>query len=271
MDDVWRSVELARHQDRPYTLDYVDRLFDDFVELHGDRALARRPGDRRRARPLRRAGRWRSSATRRAATSASGRTGTSACRIRRATARRFASWSSPTGTAFPVFTPRRHARRLSGRGRRAARPGRLDRAVPARHDPARRAHGRVRDRRGRLGRGGGDRDRRPRPHAGERDLLRDLPRGLRGDPLARRGRGEEGRGRVPAGRRDMPRARCGGRRSSPSPKAAPTTDHDEAARLLGRVAGPRRSQELEEARAAQAAPLARRAKFRAMGVFVNGA
>jgi acetyl-CoA carboxylase carboxyl transferase subunit alpha len=39
-DDVWRSVELARHQDRPYTLDYVERLFDDFVEFHGDRTHA---------------------------------------------------------------------------------------------------------------------------------------------------------------------------------------------------------------------------------------
>jgi acetyl-CoA carboxylase carboxyl transferase subunit alpha len=39
-EDIWRSVELARHQDRPYTLDYVGRLFDDFVELHGDRARA---------------------------------------------------------------------------------------------------------------------------------------------------------------------------------------------------------------------------------------
>jgi acetyl-CoA carboxylase carboxyl transferase subunit alpha len=37
-EDIWRSVELARHQDRPYTLDYVSRLFDDFFELHGDRA-----------------------------------------------------------------------------------------------------------------------------------------------------------------------------------------------------------------------------------------
>jgi acetyl-CoA carboxylase carboxyl transferase subunit alpha len=42
-DDVWRSVELARHQDRPYTLDYVERICDDFVELHGDRALADDP------------------------------------------------------------------------------------------------------------------------------------------------------------------------------------------------------------------------------------
>jgi acetyl-CoA carboxylase carboxyl transferase subunit alpha len=39
-EDVWRSVELARHPDRPYTLDYVERLLDDWVELHGDRARA---------------------------------------------------------------------------------------------------------------------------------------------------------------------------------------------------------------------------------------
>jgi acetyl-CoA carboxylase carboxyl transferase alpha subunit len=36
-EEIWRSVELARHQDRPYTLDYVERLLDDWVELHGDR------------------------------------------------------------------------------------------------------------------------------------------------------------------------------------------------------------------------------------------
>src|ERR687892_269571 len=42
-DDVWHSVELARHQDRPYTLDYVERICDDFIELHGDRALADDP------------------------------------------------------------------------------------------------------------------------------------------------------------------------------------------------------------------------------------
>jgi acetyl-CoA carboxylase carboxyl transferase subunit alpha len=36
-DEIWRSVELARHPDRPYTLDYVERIFEDFFELHGDR------------------------------------------------------------------------------------------------------------------------------------------------------------------------------------------------------------------------------------------
>src|SRR5712691_3483681 len=39
-EDIWRTVELARHQDRPYTLDYVTRLFDDFFELRGDRFRA---------------------------------------------------------------------------------------------------------------------------------------------------------------------------------------------------------------------------------------
>ncbi len=36
-DEAWQAVELARHEQRPYTLDYVERMFDDFVELHGDR------------------------------------------------------------------------------------------------------------------------------------------------------------------------------------------------------------------------------------------
>ena len=39
-EEIWRSVELARHEERPYTLDYVERLFEDFFELHGDRARA---------------------------------------------------------------------------------------------------------------------------------------------------------------------------------------------------------------------------------------
>jgi acetyl-CoA carboxylase carboxyl transferase subunit alpha len=39
-EEIWRSVELARHEERPYTLDYVERIFEDFVELHGDRARA---------------------------------------------------------------------------------------------------------------------------------------------------------------------------------------------------------------------------------------
>ena len=36
-EEIWQRVELARHKDRPYTLDYVERVLDDFFELHGDR------------------------------------------------------------------------------------------------------------------------------------------------------------------------------------------------------------------------------------------
>jgi acetyl-CoA carboxylase carboxyl transferase subunit alpha len=39
-EDIWRSVELARHADRPYTMDYVARILEDWVELHGDRGRA---------------------------------------------------------------------------------------------------------------------------------------------------------------------------------------------------------------------------------------
>jgi acetyl-CoA carboxylase carboxyl transferase subunit alpha len=36
----WQKVQLSRHPSRPYTLDYIERIFTDFVELHGDRAFA---------------------------------------------------------------------------------------------------------------------------------------------------------------------------------------------------------------------------------------
>lgn len=33
----WETVQVARHQNRPYTRDYLNLVFDEFVELHGDR------------------------------------------------------------------------------------------------------------------------------------------------------------------------------------------------------------------------------------------
>lgn len=33
----WQRVQIARHPDRPYTKDYLDNVFTDFIELHGDR------------------------------------------------------------------------------------------------------------------------------------------------------------------------------------------------------------------------------------------
>jgi acetyl-CoA carboxylase carboxyl transferase subunit alpha len=35
----WQTVLVSRHPDRPQTLDFVDLIFDEFVELHGDRAI----------------------------------------------------------------------------------------------------------------------------------------------------------------------------------------------------------------------------------------
>ena len=87
-EEIWQRVELARHQERPYTLDYVERILDDFFELHGDRGRmddhaivdrdrqARGPHDRPHRPPE---GPRSEGADER---------GTSAWRIRRATARR---------------------------------------------------------------------------------------------------------------------------------------------------------------------------------------
>ena len=38
--DAWQKVQLSRHPGRPYSLDYLERLTTDFVELHGDRQFA---------------------------------------------------------------------------------------------------------------------------------------------------------------------------------------------------------------------------------------
>src|SRR6266700_3967755 len=40
---AWQKVQLSRHPARPYTLDYIERLVDGFIELHGDRRFADDP------------------------------------------------------------------------------------------------------------------------------------------------------------------------------------------------------------------------------------
>jgi acetyl-CoA carboxylase carboxyl transferase subunit alpha len=42
-EEALRRVRVARHPERPYALDYIERLFKDFVELHGDRRFADDP------------------------------------------------------------------------------------------------------------------------------------------------------------------------------------------------------------------------------------
>ena len=155
-EEIWRSVELARHPDRPYTLDYVERLLDDLVELHGDR---RRADDAAIVAGL---GRFRG----RTVALIGHQKGRDIKERTRAQLRHGLPGGLPQGDArdgarrparLPARHARRHARRLPGRGRRAARPGRRDRPLAGADGAARRADRRLRDRRGRLGRR--DRDR----------------------------------------------------------------------------------------------------------------
>jgi len=41
--NAWQISQVSRHPQRPYTLDYIEKLFTDFEELHGDRAFADDP------------------------------------------------------------------------------------------------------------------------------------------------------------------------------------------------------------------------------------
>lgn len=41
--DPWQVVQMARHPQRPQTMDYIERLFTDFQELHGDRSCSAAP------------------------------------------------------------------------------------------------------------------------------------------------------------------------------------------------------------------------------------
>jgi acetyl-CoA carboxylase carboxyl transferase subunit alpha len=39
----WQKVQISRHANRPYTLDYIEAMLTDFVEMHGDRGFADDP------------------------------------------------------------------------------------------------------------------------------------------------------------------------------------------------------------------------------------
>ena len=197
----WRGTRSG-----PYTLDYVERILDDWVELHGDRGRADdgaivagigkldgrtvaldRPAEGPR------------------------REGAPPAPVRHAVSRGLREGDARDGArgrfGFPVVTlvdtPGAYpgvAAEQHGQGGAIARS-------QATMLAARRADGRLHHRRGHVGRRRRDRRRRPRADAGERDLLGDLARGLRADPVARRRRGEEGGRRAQAGRAALPRAR----------------------------------------------------------------
>ena len=99
---AWQRVLVARHPARPTTLDYVERLFTDFVETARRSPFRRRPRDRGRHGRLQRTRPCWWSATRRAATPSRRSTGTSATRARRATARRCALMSLAEKFGRPI-------------------------------------------------------------------------------------------------------------------------------------------------------------------------
>ena len=236
-EEIWRSVELARHSATPVHA----RLRR--PSLRGLRRASRRPRPRRGPRPRNRA--W-------PIPRADGRDhrpaeGPGAQRAHQAQLRHGPSRGLPEGHAHDgdrpaARIPARHvprlARRVSGRGSRAARSGWGDRPLAGAHGAADGAAGRVHHRRGQLGRRNRDRARRPRADAGERDLQRHLARGLRGDPVARRRREGQGCRRRSSPTRCTASSSASSTRSSTSRKAArtsiPTRPRGRSARLSAR-------------------------------------
>ncbi len=151
----------SRHPDRPKTQHYVEALFTDVVELHGDRHFgddeAILAGARARSAA---AASW-CSATARAPTPRRTSSATSAARIPRASARRCASCDLAEKFGLPVVTFLDTAGRVPGHRGRGARPGVGDRRVAREALGAARAGRRRRHRRGRQRWSARDRLRRP--------------------------------------------------------------------------------------------------------------
>ena len=167
---------------------------------------------------------------------------------------------------FPVLTLVDTPGAYPGVDGGAARPGRLDRALPAGNGAPGRPDRHLRHRRGRFRRRRGDRRRRPGAHAGERHLLGDLARGLRRNPLAGRRRGEEGRRGIQAGRAALPRARRHRRnRAGAARRRAqrPRRGREAPRRVVEGSLAEVDPQDADERRRA------RRGKFRAMGIYLD--
>lgn len=99
----WQRVQLARASGRPTTLDVLEKAFQDFIELHGDRAFADDPAIVGGLAYLE-GRRWWWWGTRRAGTPRRTSSATSACPTPRGTARPCASWTWRTVSATP-FSP----------------------------------------------------------------------------------------------------------------------------------------------------------------------
>ncbi len=218
----WQKTQVARHPNRPYTLDYVKALFTGFTEVHGDRRFGEDPAlvagfAFYKDRPVAVLGHQKGRDTKQKIYRNFGMPKPEGYRKALRVMRMAAKFSRPiitfvdTPGAYPGLDAeeRGQAEAIAFNLREMAR--------------LRDAHHRQRDRRGGQRRGSGHRRRRPREHARALDLLRHLARGLRLHPVARRraggggGHGDEDHGRRPQGVRDR------GRRSCRSPPGAPTS------------------------------------------------
>ena len=193
IESAWRRVQLARHPQRPRTLDLVALIFDDFAELHGDRSFRDDPAivggpallD---GRPVMVIGHQKGKDTESNILRNFGSPYPEGFRK----AQRLMRLADKLGAAAGHLP--RHGRRLPRSGRGGARPGRGDRLVDQADDRAPGADRGRHHRRGGIRRRAGDRRRGRGAGARERHLLGDLARGLRGHPVARPGGGADGRG-----------------------------------------------------------------------------
>ena len=151
--DIWDAVQLARDDGRPYTLDYVHYLVDEWVELYGDRAgtddhaIVAGIGSFR-GRTIAIIGHQKGRDLKERAFRNFGMAQSTGLRSRRA---RVFALADRLG--FPVVTMDRHPGRLPGRrvGAGSVRPAAIAQSMLEDGAPARAERG-LRDRRGRLGR-----------------------------------------------------------------------------------------------------------------------
>ena len=187
----WQITQLARHPQRPYTLDYAGLIFKDFQELHGDRmygddlAIVGGPA-RLDDTPVMLIGHQKGRDTKE--------------RVRRnygmpkpeGIARRCASCGSPNAFACRSSPSSTRRARIPGVGLRRAQSVRSNRAQPVRDVRHGHSHHQLRDRRGRFRRRARYRRLRPAADVAVLHLLGDLARRLRVHPLEERGQERSG-------------------------------------------------------------------------------
>ena len=140
----WQKTQVARHPNRPYTLDYIAALFTDFTELHGDRRFGDDPAlvagfAYYKDRPVAVVGHQKGRDTKQKIYRNFGMPKPEGYRK----ALRVMQLAAKFGR--PDLLVRGHARRLSRPRRRGARPGGGDRLQPARDGAAADADHRQRD------------------------------------------------------------------------------------------------------------------------------